>query len=257
MNSQDASQWHANFKRDGFLFVKGFFDTQTFAELSESLVAACSLKVEQSNLNSDGLTFYSNLFRLIEELPKLLAHDKLSSLMETLSGSANWVRWDQMITKSPNGVEFPWHRDNAYNKLKKEHFQLWIPTTEMNAQNGGLWVIPGSHQWAKVEHRKVGTHWLAEVDDNDAHCIEAQPRDILVFSSRLFHKTKVNTTPFDRTAYVVEFMKQSDFDPGIEAPFLFINNGVPVWKEKHPKDNWLSRRSASLRGKEIRAKRNI
>lgn len=257
MNSGGNSHRIKEFEQQGFVLIKNFFDTQAMASLTSELEKCYTLKEEVSNLNSDGLTFHSNLFKSSSGLSKFIASKGLSELLEALSGENNWVRWDQIITKSPGGVVFPWHRDNAYNKLKSPHFQLWIPTTPMNAENGGLWVIPGSHLWDKTTHHKEGTHWVAKVDEDRSICIDANPGDILVFSSLLFHKTKVNETDKDRTAYVVEYVRQTDFDPGIEPPYLFINNAEPVWLERHPKDGWFNRQFSSLKGKHTRHTRNI
>ena len=145
-----------------------------------------------------------------------------------------------MITKSPGGSPFPWHRDNAYNRLKKEHFQFWIALTDMNKENGGLWLIPKSHLEPKIKHTRDKSHWKVDIDSSDSMCIIAKPGDVLLFSSRLLHKTEVNHSKEDRTAYVVEYMSQKDVDPLVGAPYLFIKNGSPLLLQKHPKSNFLS-----------------
>lgn len=258
MSKLDAAQLSALFERQGFIILRNYLSTGEVAGYRTAIDDAVMQLHTESGLNADGLVFHSNLFRLSAALAQSIAAPKIASVVEAVSGAPLWVRWDQQISKHPGGVVFPWHRDNAYNKLKAEHFQCWIPLTEMTPENGALWLQPGSHRWEETEHHKKDNHWVASCDDAKAICLEASPGDLVLFSSRLFHKTGVNTSQQPRIAYVVEYMKQVDFDPGIEAPYLFIDNHLPRWLSKHPYKGPFWRPSKGIiSGKDLHSKRKV
>lgn len=245
MNSLELQN---EFEEKGYVKISGFLSDLELHNLKGSIADAQNKVQKESGLNQKGLVFHSNLFHHSEEIRSFIAQEKVSSIIEGFAKSKIWVRWDQTITKAPGGNPFPWHRDNAYNTLKAEHFQLWIALTPMNEQNGGLWLIKGSHKWPKLKHEKHLNHW--EVDllnvEHEAHVINANPGDIVVFSSRMLHKTEVNSSNTDRTAYVVEFMQQNHFDPKVEAPYLFIENGKPKVLKKHPANKWYKSEKSDL-----------
>jgi len=258
MNSKQGSEWQASFQKNGFIILRNYLGREELEVYGRCIEEAIALLEKESGLNAEGLVFHSNLFRLNNELAQQLSVEKISGLIETVAQAPVWIRWDQQITKMPGGVEFPWHRDNAYNKLKAEHFQCWIPLSDMTPENGALWLLPGSHLWEESEHLKKENHWVADLDDKDAICLEAQPGDLVLFSSKLFHKTGINRTDGPRVAYVVEYMKQKDFDPGVEAPYLFIEGYLPKWIQKHPnRSRFWKPNKVVISGKDIGSRRKV
>lgn len=258
MNKTHSKELADSFEKDGYIHLKQYLSPNSLTQCREAIEGAVAQLETESGLNAEGLVFHSNLYRHSEALAQWLASAPLSNLLELLAKEAVWVRWDQQITKQPGGVVFPWHRDNAYNKLKAEHFQCWIPLTEMTPENGALWLQPGSHRWDASEHRKEENHWVADCDESQAICVHAQPGDLVLFSSKLFHKTGINQTKNPRIAYVAEYMRQSDFDPGVSAPYLFVSNQHPHWVQKHPKRGRLWRPSnAVITGTDIESKRRV
>jgi len=245
------------FRNEGFVLIEGLLSSSEIEDLKSQIADAVGKLKEESSLNAEGLVFHSNLFRYNEQLSQWLCSQKIAGEVESLVNAKLWIRWDQQISKMPGGVVFPWHRDNAYNKLKAEHYQLWLPLTEMTEQNGALWLIPRSHKMPRMHHEKIGPHWVTEGDDSKAICVEAKPGDLVVFSSWLLHKTGVNQTQGPRISYVVEYMKQENIDPGIEAPFLFVQNHQPVWKDRHPRDGFWKRRKALVSGSAVNREREV
>jgi ectoine hydroxylase-related dioxygenase (phytanoyl-CoA dioxygenase family) len=136
-----------------------------------------------------------------------------------------WVRWDQAVEKGPHSGVFPWHQDNGYNNLYDEHYQLWIALSEMTPENGGLWVVPGSHR-KKIPHRRIGKHMEAEgsarydAPDADKVFIKAEQGDVVLFSSLMLHKTYENVTTAARWAYVAEYMRSDCYDPTVAKPYF-------------------------------------
>jgi hypothetical protein len=58
--------------------------------------------------------------------------------------------------------------------------------------------------------------------------IEANPGDVIVFSSLMMHHTPPNRSPRRRWAYVAEYMLMNQYDPFIKPPyFVAARNGNP------------------------------
>ena len=174
------------------------------------------------------LVFRHRLFFKSEEIQQFISQRRLIDVLTPILGPDLWVRWDQAIYKGPGGGEFPWHQDNAYNRLKDEHLQVWVALTKMDRDRGGLWLQEGSHRYGVVPHEVVGTHLSYPDKLGKAVAIEAEPGDLVLFSSLMLHSTGPNVTQDSRLAYVIEYMSMDSYDPYIRSPyFLAARNGEP------------------------------
>ena len=161
-----------------------------------------------------------------EKLRAFISQQKIIDFLKDFAGPDIWVRWDQAVEKKPGADTFAWHQDNQYSGLKDQHFQLWISLTSMTADNGGLWVVPGSHK-GMLKFEKEGNHVAYKGDVSQAIFISAEPGDVVLFSSYLLHSTTPNITQTSRWAYVVEYMQMSKIDPYLDTPRLVVaKNGV-------------------------------
>ena len=91
----------------------------------------------------------------------------------------------------------------------------------MTADNGGLWVVPGSHK-GLLKFEKDDSHVVYKGNTDNKVFISAEPGDVVIFSSYLLHSTTPNITQNSRWAYVVEYMKLGDIDPNVDAPYLQV-----------------------------------
>ena len=157
---------------------------------------------------------------------RLSRNKKSLIFLKPFAGPDIWVRWDQAVEKKPGAGTFAWHQDNQYSGLKDQHFQFWISLTSMTKDNGGLWVVPGSHK-GMLKFEKEDSHVVYKGDVSDAKFISAEPGDVVLFSSYLLHSTTPNITQTSRWAYVIEYMKMSKIDPYIRPPHLVVaKNGM-------------------------------
>ena len=209
------------FKRDGFIKLPGFFSGGEMEELRSAILEASKRSADP--LDRAGLTFHSNAFRASASIRQFLAQPRLVSLVAEVGGPNLWVRWDQAVVKAPGGVEFPWHQDNAYNRLRVQHFQLWIAVSRGTRENGGLWLQPGSHRKGLLLHVARGSHMVYEGPHGDASLVEAECGDVVLFSSLMLHRTAPNESRDDhRWAYVAEYIKLEDWDPWVESPYFVV-----------------------------------
>jgi ectoine hydroxylase-related dioxygenase (phytanoyl-CoA dioxygenase family) len=212
------------FLENGYVIVRGFFSEDEIKTLMADIHEAAAAG-EKDFLSQGNMTFHSELYRRSEKLRAFLSQPKVVSFLKQFIGGNFWIRWDQAVAKEPGAGVFPWHQDNAYNNLKDIHYQMWIALTEMTADNGGLWLKPGS-QHQTYPHEWVGNHLVSQVTPEDPVFVEAKPGDIVLFSSFILHSTLPNVTQDStRWAYVVEYMSTDHYDPGIPAPYFVVAQG--------------------------------
>jgi phytanoyl-CoA hydroxylase len=115
--------------------------------------------------------------------------------------------WDQAVYKKPEPVrEFPWHQDNGYTFVEPQSYlTCWVPLTPATVDNGCPWVVPGMHLYGTVHHEMTSWGWCCDVDSSSAVPIEAEPGDVVVFSSLTPHRTGPNTTDEVRKAYILQY----------------------------------------------------
>lgn len=220
------------FQTQGFIQYKGLFTEAEAKDLIEDIKQAETID-GVSTLNKGAMTFYSGVYSKSPALQTVISQPKVINWLKQVIGDNFWVRWDQAVAKRPGAGTFPWHQDNAYNYLKDEHFQLWIALTKTNADNGGLWLVP-KHQNQTLPHKKVGNHMVFEGKPENPILIEAEPGDVVLFSSLTLHSTTPNITQDTRWAYVIEYMKCKDFDPSVNPPYFVVaRNGQPTAKFVH------------------------
>jgi ectoine hydroxylase-related dioxygenase (phytanoyl-CoA dioxygenase family) len=220
------SDLKTQFKSQGYVFLKGFFSQEEAAQTLRDVEEAQPKNASKSSgLSKVGLVFKENIYYQSKPLQAFVSQPKVVDLLKQLIGPDFWIRWDQLISKHPGGVEFPWHQDNGYNKLRNEHYQFWVALSPSNPNNGGLWLIPGSHKKGFLTHRFVGNHEMWEGDDSGEISITAEPGDVVVFSSLMLHRTKASVSGPVRHAYVVEYMSSKHFDPYIDPPYFMVAKG--------------------------------
>ncbi len=215
------------FKKNGYIFMKDFFSKAEVLQLVEDIKQASAEKVGDDILDKGNLKFYALLMHRSEKLRAFISQSKIIDFLKKFAGPDIWVRWDQAVEKSPGAGTFPWHQDNQYSQLKDQHFQLWISLTTMTENNGGLWVVPGSHK-GRLPYDNIDNHAVYKGEAKNPVFISAEPGDAVLFSSFLLHSTTPNITQDSRWAYVIEYMQMDKIDPYIQAPYLVVaKDGKP------------------------------
>jgi ectoine hydroxylase-related dioxygenase (phytanoyl-CoA dioxygenase family) len=216
------------FLERGFVVERGFFSPDEMVGLCDELRTARPRTAREDWLTKGRMIFRSNLFFHDSRLRAFISQQRLIDLVTIIAGGDLWVRWDQAVNKLPGGTEFPWHQDNAYNRLLVPHFQLWIAATPIRRENGGLWLDPGSHRHGLLPHRFMGREAVYQGTPVRPECVEAEAGDVILFSSLLLHYTSQNSSTRERWAYVVEYMSLGDFDPYISPPYFVVaRDGSP------------------------------
>ena len=209
------------FEREGFIVCKKFFSLEETAVLLKEIKES-QRRYQEDSLTKGFMTFKSSVFFNNRRIQQFVSQQKIVDLLKEIIGPDIWLRWDQAVAKAPGADTFPWHQDNNYSNLKDPHYQVWVALTKSNADNGGLWLQPGSHKYKSLPYQKVGHEVVYQGVLENPVAIEAEPGDVVVFSSFTLHSTTPNTTQDTRWAYVMEYMSLDHYDPYIEPPYFVV-----------------------------------
>jgi ectoine hydroxylase-related dioxygenase (phytanoyl-CoA dioxygenase family) len=241
------------FKKNGYVYLKNVFSKDEITQLEADLKEAAATKSGDDVLDKGNLKFHALLMHRSEKIRKFISQAKIVDLLSPIAGPDIWVRWDQAVEKQPGAGTFPWHQDNQYSSLKDQHFQFWISMTSMTADNGGLWVVPGSHK-GLLKFESDDSHVVYKGNTDNKAFISAEPGDVVIFSSFLLHSTTPNITQNSRWAYVVEYMQMGTIDPYIDAPYLVVaKEGKPhlEYVEELPNQNSFKNRFKYINVKQM------
>lgn len=118
-----------------------------------------------------------------------------------------------IMTKQPAySSDTGWHQDIRYWSFQRpELVNLWIALGEERPDNGGLWVIPGSHRLNIAAHGfDEAKFFRTDVGENAALIASRQPvvlaaGDVLLFHCLTLHAASRNQTPEPKLSAVFTF----------------------------------------------------
>jgi ectoine hydroxylase-related dioxygenase (phytanoyl-CoA dioxygenase family) len=153
------------------------------------------------------ITFTVHIARRDAVAAAFVEHPALRGVARQLLGEDTTLYWDQAVYKKPepNRV-FPWHQDNGYAFVEpQQYLTCWVPLTPATVHNGCPRVAPGLHRCGTLQHwaEPWGLTCLETVDA--VQVAEADPGDVVVFSSLTPHMTGPNRTAEVRKSYIVQY----------------------------------------------------
>jgi hypothetical protein len=167
-----------------------------FAELPFDRRLAALYEGRQSGFRKwSGFLFSQQLFRLASAPPLL-------DLLECVLGPEITFHGDfQLVPKLPENAAqaYPWHQDTLYYGVEAQHMEVitvWIPLVDVDEDNGGLWVIPGSHRWGLVGAAKRADGFFYPLEDPELRAkslpMRMTPGDVLLMTNLTFHASGIN-----------------------------------------------------------------
>jgi hypothetical protein len=132
---------------------------------------------------------------------------------------------DKLNFKRSGGAPFPWHQDAPYWAFGCTHLDrlasVQIYLDDATAENGCLWVIPGSHRFGHIKSPDDGTA-LGRLYTDVGEIAELQPRPLIApagsaifFDGYIVHGSKSNRSASDRRALILTYQPA----------------GLPVWNK--------------------------
>lgn len=208
--------------RDGLVRPEELAPLRALAEdLLERLAASGDAELRELGgiVGRDGL----------RHVPQVLAPQRWSPALAASPFVARAARWARsvlgrdartdvamLVAKPPSsdgsGV-VPWHQDAAYWPRGTVGASVWVPLQDVDARNGALQVVLGSHRGEVLEHRPLGgdpaVHTLelppSLVDRHvvDPVVVPLRAGQASLHHGRLLHHTGPNDSPSTRLAVVL------------------------------------------------------
>lgn len=119
--------------------------------------------------------------------------------------------YDQFVVKGPErGQSFSWHQDSGYVAFKhRPYVTCWVALDDMSEANGTVSILPYARAGTRerVEHvrNEATSDMVGYHGDDPGELVNCPAGSIAVFSSTVFHRSGVNTTPNYRRVYVVQY----------------------------------------------------
>jgi non-heme Fe2+,alpha-ketoglutarate-dependent halogenase len=151
---------------------------------------------------------------LFDWLYEISADARALDLVEDLIGPDIVVTNTVFRIKEPgSGTEYGWHQDSARILVEPAFVILYLAITESTAENGGLRVIPGTHDRVRPFDIVVNTDGQArrrvartrDVDVAKAVDLVLAPGEAAIFSGNLVHGSAPNRSADRRIAILTDY----------------------------------------------------
>jgi len=104
-----------------------------------------------------------------------------------------------------------WHQDAVYNRDGHEpRLICWTSLTDSHPENGGLFVVPGSHRHGPIppaQSPRNEFNKIAETDTASAVPVILRAGDVLIIHPLLVHGSPENKTDADRIALMSGYQR--------------------------------------------------
>jgi phytanoyl-CoA hydroxylase len=216
------------FREEGYLVVDKVLEDSdlqdVIRELEEEIDIRARKLVADGDLSQlyENETFKTRLAKISSETPKLavsiwngilhgpaifefITNSKLLDVAEAFCGpeliASSVYRLRPKIPNFGYG-EVPWHQDSGYFEPYCDDslvLTMWIPLVDANVENGCMYVIPGTHKGAVVEHEMHETGKYLSVKDefvpkeNWVAC-PVPKGGVLLLSNKVIHASFKNST---------------------------------------------------------------
>ncbi len=210
------------FKKDGyFILENGVTEEQLEALRRECqrVVEAYEAEMQTRDATNTAITHYMKRYFIDNRgndtpvITDFLGSDLMADVCRAVLGENAYLFNEQYVVKAAEvSTKFGWHQDSGYiGHYHPPYLLCWCALDDMTIDNGTIHVLP--YQRAKMapedlfEHKpEEGTRdMIGYYGDDPGIPILVPAGSILVFSSRLFHRSGSNTTDVLRRAYMAQF----------------------------------------------------
>ncbi|HEX9925348.1 MAG TPA: phytanoyl-CoA dioxygenase family protein [Anaerolineae bacterium] len=205
------------FNDDGFIIMRGLFDTEEMELLIKKSKADAGLQEDAyGRLDAGGNTIKLALWNdPKDDLYGMVSRcRRIVDSMEAFLGGEVYHYHSKMILKEPHvGGAWEWHQDYGYwynnGCLFPTMASCMIAVDRATQENGCLQVLKGSHHLGRIEHGVVADQTGADMERVRAamerldlvHC-EMDPGDAVFFHANLLHASAPNKSDNPRWALI-------------------------------------------------------
>ncbi|MCA9077916.1 MAG: phytanoyl-CoA dioxygenase family protein [Planctomycetaceae bacterium] len=217
----------AEYDREGFVVVRNFLPPDELAELQANIDRYISEVVPGL---PDSEAFYHDKARpeTLKQLPRMghdpyfasyLQPNRWQELAEELIGEPCTPKDPQWFNK-PAGTEHPTppHQDNFYFCFKPPNvLTMWLALDEVDAENGCLRYVPGSHKHGVRPHDQTSVLGFSQgiadyglVEESQEVEVHASPGDVVIHHGDAIHRADANRSATrERRAFALVYQGES------------------------------------------------
>ena len=211
------------FHRDGFLVVRGLYDTDEMRQISAWTDEVAGYPEEPGKTmmyfeasQRDGsriLCRIENFVPFHEGFRKLITERRLSQAVSELFNEPAVLFKDKINFKLPGGDGFKEHQDvqAGWDEYADLHITAMIAIDETNEANGSLEMIAGMHRQGLL-----GRKWAPLTDEDTGHKVyvpvHCKPGDAVFFDSYAPHRSAPNRTDMARRVLYITYNRASAGD---------------------------------------------
>lgn len=219
----------AQYHRDGYCIVPAAIGDE---ECDILKVEALRVLREQA---PSGASVYVGCAVVSKVYEQLASDPRVIEVLRPIMPGGVMFMSDKFVFKSKDKTfASPWHIDAYYWPGTRPKLSVWIPLDDVDAGNGTLQVIPGSHlkPWARADGEQSATNGeFANVvrdqtwkPDEVVTC--SVPRgSLVIFSDLLVHGSCPNTSGRDRYTIISTYhapAADEEFDKGFAARRVIV-----------------------------------
>jgi ectoine hydroxylase-related dioxygenase (phytanoyl-CoA dioxygenase family) len=204
----------ASYNRDGFMLIEDVFPNSELDSISREIDR---LRREKS---ADGTNQSDVILRLglKSELTRRVCRDeRILTLIEDLVKPGIAIYSAKLFEKRPRDTMIcHWHQDDAYYQQNSHcdcRMSAWIPLQDCDAENGCVWVLPGSHHSGLRPAEMIGddtghcelafAHGTTEIEGTIPVPVKAGA--VLLFHALLAHRSLGNQTDRPRRSFIISY----------------------------------------------------
>ncbi len=146
-----------------------------------------------------------------------IVHDRrILDMAEAVMGSDLVLLFTHLFCKPPKSRRtVPWHQDGPFWPVEPMASRtVWLALDKVDAGNGAMRVIPGSHREPYRRHELVDDPDSTlnreiprpDIDEGAAHTIELEPGQVSVHDIGIVHGSAANTSGRRRAGFAMRYM---------------------------------------------------
>ena len=146
------------------------------------------------------------------EVRPLTFHPAVAGTAAALLGCPRVRIWhDQALYKEAGGRETEAHQDHAYWPItERDAITAWIPLQEIDATNGCMGYVPGSHRGDLTYvdiFRSPGAGRILDDQTRDAVFVSCRPGDVIFHHGHTVHQAMPNESTDTRRVYTIIYFR--------------------------------------------------
>lgn len=242
------------YRENGYLLLKGFFDKREIDEVREDAKEVFALQMQRLGIvgskDVGDEEFEQGMYELFDKDVATFANcgkqaQHLISLHKLSLDGRIVTQLKELGLEFPNISTRPVMYFNHERLAKKEVYWklsahqdwrsmqgsldsmvVWIPLVDVDESLGALEIIPGSHKWGLLEAEMADGYGQLEeeIEASEMVPVEVEKGDALFFSSFLAHQSGTNVTDHIRWSCHFRYnnLRENTFiDRGYPHPYLY------------------------------------